>query len=529
MRKPLLIFLVAFALPVAAQPTSADDTGAYSDRDGLRLSLSADELLDNRPFERDTVGEETLSLEEAVARALENNRGLRAERLQTAIQGTFEAQERAVFDPELFAEIELSRDESVRQLEEVGETDAVVTTRRFGEAGLTQSLPTGTDLTVSVRSSRSSSSRVEAPQFTTRAGVSLTQALLRGGRIESNLVSLRQATLDVEASEYEVRAFVEQLITDVEGRYWDLVLAEEQQAIFEEALAVARQQLDETERRISAGDRPETEAVSARAEVALRRQGLIDARAERARAQDRLARLLQGEGGLWDTRLEPSSEPGLERYALEPMDTYVALARDHRADLNETRLRVQRNQLEVVRTRNGLLPRLDFFVTLGQSGYADSFSRTWRDRQGDGYDLTAGLRFEMPIGNRAAEAEHTRARLTRQQIQETLANLEQLAIEDVRGRWFDAARVREQIQAQEETVELQEELLRVEQTRFRVGAGTALAVAQAQRDLLESRLNLTETVVRFRQLTTELLNASGTLLLHRGIDAPGADRVDIRL
>ncbi|OOC50777.1 TolC family protein [Thioalkalivibrio versutus] len=521
-----LPFLVALALALAL-PAHASETPDASD--GLRLSLPADALTDARPFEREAVAEETLSLEEAVARALEGNRGLRAERLQTAIQGIFEAQERAVFDPELFAELEISRDQSVRQLEQIGETDEVTTTRRFGEAGLSQSLPTGTDLTVSVRSSRSSSSRVEAPQFTTRAGLSLTQALLRGGRIESNLVRLRQAGLDVEASEYEVRGFVEQLITDVEGRYWDLVLADERIAIFEEALAVAREQLDQTERRIAAGDRPETEAVSARAEVALRRQGLIDARAERARAQDGLARLLQGDGGLWDTRLEASSEPGLERYTLEPLNAYVALARDHRADLNETRLRVQRDQLEVVRTRNGLLPRLDFFVTLGQSGYADSFSRTWRDRQGDGYDLAAGLRFEMPIGNRAAEAEHTRARLTRQQIRETLANLEQLAIEDVRGTWFDAARIREQIQAQEETVELQEELLRVEQTRFRVGAGTALAVSQAQRDLLESRLNLTETVVRFRQLTTELLNASGTLLLHRGIDAPGAERVEIRL
>ncbi|WP_018873554.1 TolC family protein [Thioalkalivibrio sp. ALJ16] len=516
------------ALSLLVLALSATANGESTTDDGLRLTLSAEELLEQRTFARNQVAEESLSLEEAVARALEGNRGLRAERLQTAIEGTFEAQERSVFDPALFAEFDVFRDREEREFE--GFTQDSFFSERRGQAGLQQSLPTGTDLTLSVRSSRVNSSFQNQIEYTTRAGLSLTQALLRGGRIESNLVRLRQASLDVEASEYEVRGFVEQLITDVEGRYWDLVLADAQIAIFEEALAVARAQLDQTERRIRAGDRPETEAVSARAEVALRRQGLIDARADRARAQDALARLLQADnGGLWDTRLEARSEPELERYALEPLDAYVALARDHRADLNETRLRVQRNQLEVVRTRNGLLPRLDFFVTLGQSGYADSFSRTWRDRQGDGYDLAAGLRFEMPIGNRAAEAEHTRARLTRQQIQETLANLEQLAIEDVRATWFDAARVREQIQAQKETVELQEELLRVEQTRFRVGAGTALAVAQAQRDLLESRLRLTETVVRFRQLSTELLNASGTLLLHRGIDAPGAERVEILL
>ncbi|WP_024328037.1 TolC family protein [Thioalkalivibrio sp. AKL19] len=515
------------ALPLFILALTATANGEDSTDDGLRLTLSAEELLEQRPFARNEVAEESLSLEEAVARALEGNRGLRAERLQTAIAGTFEVQERAVFDPALFADIDIYRDRETDESE--GFTRDSFFSERRGQVGLQQSLPTGTDLTLSVRSSRANSSFQDQSEYTTRAGLSLTQALLRGGRIESNLVRLRQASLDVEASEYEVRGFVEQLITDVESRYWDLVLADEQIAIFEEALAVASQQLDETERRIRAGDRPETEAVSARAEMALRRQGLIDARSERALAQDALARLLQGDGDLWDTRLEARSEPDLQRYHLEPLDTYVALARDHRADLNETRLRVQRDELEVIRTRNGLLPRLDFFVTVGQSGYAETFGQTFRASQGDGYDLAAGLRFDMPIGNRAAEAQHTRARLTRLQIQETLANIEQLAIEDVRARWFDAARIREQIQAQKETVELQEELLRVEQTRFRVGAGTALAVSQAQRDLLESRLNLTETVVRFRQLSTELLNASGTLLLHRGIDAPGAERVEIRL
>ena len=55
-------------------------------------------------------GSARLSLEDAVAMALENNRGLRAERLRPAIQGTFEAQERARFDPVAFADLEIARD-----------------------------------------------------------------------------------------------------------------------------------------------------------------------------------------------------------------------------------------------------------------------------------------------------------------------------------------------------------------------------------------------------------------------------------
>jgi len=104
-----------------------------------------------------------------------------------------------------------------------------------------------------------------------------------------------------------------------------------------------------------------------------------------------------------------------------------------------------------------------------------------------------------------------------------LDSLERLAIQDIRASWLDADRARAQVRAREETVALQRELLRVAEIRYRVGTGTALAVAQAQRDLLGSELSLREATVRFRQANTDLLLQSGTLLLHRAIDSPGQE------
>jgi hypothetical protein len=34
---------------------------------------------------------------------------------------------------------------------------------------------------------------------------------------------------------------------------------------------------------------------------------------------------------------------------------------------------IERDELEIVKTRNGLLPKLDLFVNMGKSGYASSF------------------------------------------------------------------------------------------------------------------------------------------------------------
>lgn len=468
-----------------------------------------------------------LSVENAVFLALQNNRDLAVQQLEPLIAGTFEAVERARFDPTLFGELSLQRDSVIRQSPDIQQEFAVRSQSEVGEVGIRQELPTGTSLELSISSDRSDSSRT-LEQFGSRAGVSLTQALLQGASIESNLAQLRQAELDTLASVYQVRGFAEALVEDVELTYWDFVLAQRQLEIFREALAVAEQQLEETRRRIEVGDRPETEETSARAEVALRRQGVIEARNDRERARITLLQLINPPGAGWASPVETEDAPDGQADEPDPVTDHVTLGQRLRPDLNEARLQVQRGELEVVRTRSGLLPRLDLFVTLGKTGFARSFGESWRDMDDSGFDLAAGLSFELPLGNRAARAESRRAGLDRQQAMEAVGNLAQLAALDVQLAWLEAERSREQINATAVTRQLQEEVLRAEQARFSVGAGTALAVSQAQRDLLESQLDEVEAAIRYRQALTTLHRQSGTLLVRRGIEAPGAEEVVLR-
>ncbi len=468
-----------------------------------------------------------LSVENAVFLALRNNRDLAVQQLEPLIAGTFEAVERAEFDPVVFAEAAMGRDNVVRQSTDIQEEVDVASRTEHVEGGIRQRLATGTELELLISSDHFDSDRT-AEQFSSRVGVSLTQALLRGASRESNLARLRQAELDTLASVYELRGFAEVLVADVELTYWDYVLADSQTEIFEEALAVAEKQLEETMRRIEVGDRPETEETAARAEVALRRQGLINARNERARSRMSLLQLINPPGAGWAAPVNALDSPEIIAFPADPVEDLIALAQRLRADLNEARLRVQRGQLEVVRTRRGTLPRLDLFVTLGKTGYADSFGSAWQDIDGGGYDFRAGLRLESELGRRAARAEHERAGLSRQQALEAVANLSHLAALDVQLAWLEVERTREQINATVVTRELQEEVLRAEQARFRVGATTALAVAQAQRDLLESQLEEVDASVRYRQALTELHLQSGTLLVRRGIEAPGAEEVVLR-
>ncbi|MEC9373515.1 MAG: TolC family protein, partial [Planctomycetota bacterium] len=100
-----------------------------------------------------------LSVEEATLMALEHNRDLQVQRLTPVIVATFEEIERGVFDPEVFARGDFLNEETVEVSRATEEEFPSRFTDTFGEVGLAQRLPTGTDVELSVSQGRSSSNR----------------------------------------------------------------------------------------------------------------------------------------------------------------------------------------------------------------------------------------------------------------------------------------------------------------------------------------------------------------------------------
>ena len=477
----------------------------------------------------DPSGPLRLSVEEAVILALRNNRSLSVEQLNPVIAGTFEDVERAVYDPEVFADGALTREEVQQTDRATGQLFSVTGEGSGLRVGGRQLFPTGTDVELSLTQDRDDSDRTPE-QNSTRVGLTLTQALLQGASLEANLARIRQAEIDTLASVYELRGFAELLVADVELTYWDYVLARRQIEIFEQSLEVARQQQLETERRINVGQLAETELASARAEVALREQLLIDARSALERTRLQLLRLLDPSSAAgWARPIQAVDEPVLPDLPRDQVEDHVALGLRLRPDLNQARLQVQRGRLEVVQTRNGLLPVLDLFITLGKSGYAASFGDSFRSIDDPGYDLAVGIQAAYPIGNRAAQALNRRALASRDQAAESVGNLAQLVSLDVRTAWLELERARQQVSASAVTRSAQEEVVRAELAKFAVGNATSFTVAQAQRDLLEARIAEVEAAVAYRQALVELYRLEGTLLERRGIAAPGGRPIEIGL
>ena len=465
-----------------------------------------------------------LSIEQAAALALTRNRELSVEQLGPVITGSFELIEEGVFDPELFAEIEYGRDRASEVDRGTGGQFAVDAEGVNSIAGVRQRLPTGTDVELRALQSRDTSSR-SPEQQEAEIGITVTQALLRGFGPSVNLADVRQARLDTKISRYELRGYVEALLAEVESAYWNYTLAVEQIRIFERSLELAERQLEDVRQRIEVGVNPRAESAAAEAEVALRQQGLIDARAELEAQQYSLLRLLDATGadGALDRTLRLTSDATIEPRPLDDLPSHVALGLRFRPDLAEARLRLERDRLEVIQTRNGLLPRLDVFVTLGKTGFADSFGGSFENlATEDTFDAVVGGQFSYPLGNDVARGQNRAAVATRLQAARAIENLRQLVRLDIRLAAVELRRAGESVAASARTRELQEATVQAEQDRFDAGASTALLVAQAQRDLVAAEIAEVEAVIAYRLARIALYRAEGTLLARRGIRLDGA-------
>jgi outer membrane protein TolC len=372
------------------------------------------------------------------------------ERLNPPVRETYEQEQQALFDPVLQAEATAERQRGERARTSGGRQPFDSNTIT-GEVAVEKFFPAGTSVQVGASSEFSDLSLNQDPFEESRLGLSITQALLRGYGPAVNLANIRQSRLDTQVSLYELRGFTEDLINQVEAAYWDFALATRQIQIVEKSLQVAEQQMKETDEMIQVGKLAESELVAAQVEIAVRRQELIEARSAMEVRRLHFLRLLNPPGDHpFRREVVLLSRPDLQQVTLDGIDSHVAVALKMRPDLNQARLSIQRDDLEIVKTKNGILPKMDFFITLGKSGYADSFGGSLRDVSNDNYDALAGVRFEIPFRNRAATARHRRSLLSRDQSQRALENLAQLVELDVRSAYIEVQRARQQISASSE-------------------------------------------------------------------------------
>lgn len=540
--------------PPSVIPEALANTATVPEPDAARPAAGSPE---GAPADGDASGAAPLTLDTALRTAFLRNRELEVREYSPEIIRQAIAEARAAFDPTVSLTGEYSDQDrpsmsagagsisgmssaagtsdntviqeldDIREFLEAAETIReivngpdieVSTTEGFGTSvELAQPLPTGTTLSLTGNYQRTALLGSDT-DYTGTWNIALTQALLRGFGTNVNLVGMRKARNNAAIGDLAFRDYALTLAEGVETSYWDLALAQETLRIRQFALQLADEQLALNEAYIEVGKLPRSDRVSAEAEVASQKAALISAQADLHNSAIDLWRLMNPESQApADLSLTSLPLPGIEDVSWS-LDTSLALASQFRPDLAQARLDVENGTLDVVETRNGLLPRLDAFVSYGTYS-AGSTPGAWNDHlYEDTYDqVSVGLNFNMTLGNRAEKARHRSALYARDQAAAAVRNLEQLVETDIRKALVELDRQREQITASQQEVAMREEELAVETEQFRLGRSTNLDVMQVRRDYIQARVDEVAARVHYLQALTTLFAREGTLLTRRGV------------
>ncbi len=460
-----------------------------------------------------------LGVAKAIVLALNNNPALAVQRYYPAITHTQVQVQRAAFDPTITGQVSAGRSST---LSDAQAYSFAQTNTGNGQAAIQEFFPTGTTVAANINTNINQSPFYGNTITSTRVGLTVTQALLQGADINANLAAIHEAQAQTRITEYQLRGLAQQITAQTEQAYWNYALAAQDIAIVQQALTVARQQRDQTQAMVRVGQTAASQIPAAQAQVALEKEALIAARGTQQTDRLALLNLVSPPGPrLWRRRVALVNKPFVPKGRIGPVDSHVDVAMRMRPDLNEARLEIQRGDLAVVQTRNGLLPVLNFFINLGKTGYANSFGGTLKHLNGSGYDVTGGLQGSYPLINRAARANYLSARLTRDQDEASLRNLEQTVQLDVQDAYITVQTDRAEIAATRATEVSQAEALRAQIALFDVGNSTSLLVAQAQSNLLSAKIGEVQAVVSYLNALAELYLLDGSLLQRRGIAAPG--------
>jgi len=396
------------------------------------------------------------------------------------------------------------------------------------------------------------------PQLGSNFQFKITQNLLQGLGPEPNLRFIHIAKNNREISDVAFRLQIITTVDQIENIYWDLVYAYENVRVQEESLAYAQKALDDSKRQAQVGTVPPIQVVSAQSTVATDQQNLIVAQnnlqLQELLMKNALSRSIE-DPVLAEADVIPTSTMQVpEQESVVPTQDLINDALQHRAELAESRIDLNSRDLSSKAVRNAMLPTLDAFAYYGGSGLggdvnaACSFGGTpcfnaakapppFRNGGPVSYvgtlnqlvnstapDKGIGLTLNIPLRNRAAQANQVRSELEYRQAQVRLHQLENQVRIEVRNAQFDVKQNRAAVQAAQYAVDFARQTLDADQQKLKVGLTTTTAILQDASVLTTSESNLVSAKAAYEKSRIELDRATGLLLDHSGIDVADATR-----
>ena len=325
----------------------------------------------------------SLTLNEAIRRALENNNEIEVARTDVRLAESQLLALRGVYDPLLTFRPEINN--SVRPVVNIfGGADAAGTvattdfnndfsvTKQFGKGGGNY-----TYFFNNTRETTTASNNTLNPFYSSSQGLQFTQPLWRNRSIDRNRQQIRIQQKRLEQSDADFRRRTIEIISQVQRAYWDLVFAlrDEQNQIAN--LNLARENFRRTEASVAAGATAPLERAEIQTELSNRESALLLSSQNVSIAENNLKNLIIKEplSAEWSRVIIPTDQARFDDTPVN-LETAMKEARDNRPELRSLKLQQDINNIDYQYFKNQTKPQIDLTGTVSTTGLAGTPSAT---------------------------------------------------------------------------------------------------------------------------------------------------------
>lgn len=392
------------------------------------------------------------------------------------------------------------------------------------QTGISGRLPFGTQYELLTGFDRSSNTSINSPgsflsprslfrpEYVSTTTLTITQPLLREFGPSANLAEVRLQRSTLKSARHELSATAMRILRDVASAYYEMVFAQENIRVKQEAVDVAEALVRDNQRRVDEGRMAPIDVTQARSRLSEAREELLLANNFLSQRRNTLRELTRDNFEFDDDTfvVDPAfilrEPPALERDTalktlFEQNPTYLATAEIINAE-----------QIRVAYAKNQRWPRVDLKASFGYNGLDDNWFGAYDDYGArDQPNWSAGVVVNVPLGNRAAKARVLEAENRKRQAILNLKRTEVLLLSAFDTAQRDIANAAERTRLVQDSVKLASAGLDAQQRILGSGKTTSYEVAQAQRDLSQARSRELATLVDLNKSVAQLHFVLGTI------------------
>ena len=349
-------------------------------------------------------------------------------------------------------------------------------------------------------------------------GVNLTQPLLKNFWIDSTRLTIRINKIQLQYSEQGVRAQIIASITDVENAYYELIYAQENVKVQQEALDLAQTQLDQDKQRVEIGSLSPLDVQQDESQVATSKANLIAAVNGLSIAENTLKNLLTDDYAQWHgTDIQPTATLTAPVQLFDLQDSWNQ-GMTQRPELLQARLNVEQQGIQLKFYKNQLFPALDLIGSYGYNGTGREYNDTL-DQFNDGSRpfYSYGAQLSMPLSNVGPRNQLKSGKVSLKQLLLQLKQLEQNIMVQIDNAVKSAQSSYESVQATRQARIYAEAALDAEQKKYAVGKSTTFTVLQLQKNLTTARSQEIRALADYNEALANLAAKEGSTLARNGL------------